>query len=30
MVAAGKGVGSEKIRGFMDNTEIFKVLHDAL
>ena len=30
MVAAGKGVGAEKIRGFMDNTGIFKVLRDAL
>ncbi len=30
MVAAGKGVGAEKIRGFMDSTEIFKVLQDAL
>jgi alkaline phosphatase len=30
MVAAGNGVGAERIRGFMDNTQIFAVLKEAL
>ena len=30
VVAVGRGAGSEKLRGFLDNTAIFQILHDAL
>jgi hypothetical protein len=30
MVAVGRGEGSEKIRGFIDNTRIFEIVRDAL
>jgi alkaline phosphatase len=30
VVAIGRGAGSEKIRGFMENTEIFQILKKAL
>ncbi|HYR59666.1 MAG TPA: alkaline phosphatase [Chthoniobacteraceae bacterium] len=30
VIAIGKGPGSDKLRGFMENTEIFRLLKDAL
>ncbi|EDY18831.1 Alkaline phosphatase [Chthoniobacter flavus Ellin428] len=30
VMAVGQGAGSERLRGFLDNTEIFKILKDAL
>jgi alkaline phosphatase len=30
VVAVGLGAGAEKLRGFMENTQIFKILKDAL
>jgi alkaline phosphatase len=30
VTAIGRGVGSEKLRGFLDNTDIFNILKDAL
>ena len=30
VIAVGQGDGAEKIRGFLDNTEIFEILRDAL
>ena len=30
VLAVGKGPGSERLRGFLDNTEIFRLLKDAL
>jgi alkaline phosphatase len=29
-MAAARGPGAERVRGFLDNTEIFAVLRDAL
>lgn len=30
VVAIGRGAGAEKLRGFLDNTEVFQILNDAL
>jgi len=30
VIAVGKGNGAEKLRGFIDNTEIFRILQEAL
>ena len=30
VMALGRGLGAEKIRGFLDHTEIFRILRDAL
>ena len=30
VVAIGRGAGAEKLRGFLDNTDIFRILKDAL
>jgi alkaline phosphatase len=30
VMAVGRGLGSERLRGFLDNTEIFHILKDAL
>jgi alkaline phosphatase len=30
VVAVGRGAGSEKLRGFLENTQIFSILKDAL
>jgi alkaline phosphatase len=30
VIAVGQGAGAEKLKGFLDNTEIFRILRDAL
>ena len=30
VIALGRGLGADKVRGFLDNTEIFQILRDAL
>jgi alkaline phosphatase len=30
MIGVGVGPGSERLRGFLDNTAIFDILNDAL
>lgn len=30
VIAVGRGAGAERLRGFLDNTEIFRILKDAL
>jgi len=30
VIALGAGLGAEKLRGFLDNTDIFKIIRDAL
>jgi alkaline phosphatase len=30
VIAVGRGLGAEKIRGFIDSTAIFELLRDAL
>jgi alkaline phosphatase len=30
MIVVGRGAGAEKLHGFLDNTEIFRILRDAL
>ena len=30
VIALGAGLGAERVRGFLDNTDIFKILRDAL
>jgi alkaline phosphatase len=30
VLAISRGVGAEKVHGFMDNTAVFKILREAL
>jgi hypothetical protein len=30
VMAIGRGAGAERLRGFLDNTEIFQIVKDAL
>jgi alkaline phosphatase len=30
VLALGAGLGAERVRGFLDNTDIFQILRDAL
>ena len=30
VIVIGRGAGAEKLQGFLDNTEVFRILRDAL